>query len=129
MSGGTRTRTGDTMIFSPSSYVLVCPRVSGNWAYLCNFRRFLRSRFSALFGSVLAWLQYGCSKVHVGSQMHQRLANRPEEKLSGIDWLRSRRLMEMSPHSVSKNRTGSPVAPSWRNDREISIEEVIRVYS
>jgi len=62
-SGGTRTRTGHTMIFSPSPYVLACPRVSGNWAYLCDFRRFLRSRFSALFGSVLARLQYDCSKL------------------------------------------------------------------
>ena len=29
-SGGTRTRTGDTMIFSPNSYVLACPRADGN---------------------------------------------------------------------------------------------------
>jgi hypothetical protein len=37
----------------------------------------------------------------VGSQMHQRLSNRPEEKLSGTDWFRSRLVMEMSPDSVS----------------------------
>jgi hypothetical protein len=29
-SGMTRTRTGDTMIFSPNPYVLACPRADGN---------------------------------------------------------------------------------------------------
>jgi hypothetical protein len=29
-SGVTRTRTGDTMIFSPNPYVLACPRADGN---------------------------------------------------------------------------------------------------
>ena len=50
-------------ISSPNSYGLACPRVSGNWAYLSDFRRFLGSRFSVLFGSVLARLQYDCSKL------------------------------------------------------------------
>src|SRR5918993_4553575 len=36
-SGGTRTRTGDTMIFSPTSYVLACPSASGNLAYLRGY--------------------------------------------------------------------------------------------
>ena len=57
-----RIRTCDPRIRSPKTYVLACLRVSGNWAYLCDLRRFLCSRISVLFGSVLAWLQYGCSK-------------------------------------------------------------------
>jgi hypothetical protein len=35
--GGTRTHT--VRILSPKTCVLACPSVSGNWPYLCGFRR------------------------------------------------------------------------------------------
>ena len=60
--GGTRTHT--VRILSPKTCVLACPSVSGNWPYLCGFRRLSCCRCSVLFGSVLARLQYAraCSK-------------------------------------------------------------------
>jgi hypothetical protein len=36
-SGGTRTRTGDTMIFSPNSYVLACPVIRLIYAVFMAF--------------------------------------------------------------------------------------------
>src|SRR5215212_2334796 len=60
-----RIRTCDPRIRSPRTCVLACPSVSGNWPYLCGFYGFPRSRFPVLFGSVLARLQYGCSKLKV----------------------------------------------------------------
>ena len=63
-----RIRTCDPRIRSPRTYVLACSSVSVNFSYLCNFRGFPCSVDSILFGSVLAWLHYGCSMSRASSQ-------------------------------------------------------------
>jgi hypothetical protein len=57
-----RIRTCGPRIRSPKTHVLACPRVSGNRPYLCGFWRSACFSLSVLFGSVLARLQYSCSK-------------------------------------------------------------------
>jgi hypothetical protein len=49
MSGGTRIRTGDTMIFSRSPYVLIRPTVSTKSALLQGFSGFADEGLSATY--------------------------------------------------------------------------------
>ena len=62
-SGGTRTRTGDTMIFSHRSTMLVSIAVSADLPYLGVFQHFLRCYLPVEYRLVPAGLQYGCSKL------------------------------------------------------------------
>ena len=55
-------RTRDLRSHNPMPLVLACPAVSGYLAYLEGFWSFRGMRRSVVYRSVLARLQYGCSK-------------------------------------------------------------------
>jgi hypothetical protein len=62
-SGGTRIRTGDTMIFSPRRYVSSRPTL---YQYVAKVSRDLASEaksFPAAYHPILSRLQYGCSSL------------------------------------------------------------------
>jgi hypothetical protein len=63
ISGGTRIRTGDTMIFSPRRYVSSRPTL---YQYVAKVSRDLASEaksFPAAYHPILTRLQYGCSTL------------------------------------------------------------------
>ena len=57
-----RIRTSDSRFRNAPPYFLSRPILLVKSAYLCGFRCLLRCSSPALSGSVLARLQYGCSK-------------------------------------------------------------------
>ncbi len=60
-SGGTRIRTGDTMILSRKTQLLAHPDASGDSVDLSGFSTFSEEGNAVVFGSVLARLQYTIS--------------------------------------------------------------------
>jgi hypothetical protein len=80
-------RSIDSRFRNAPPQFLLNPDLSAITAYLRGFRRFWYFRFPTQFGSVLAWLQYGCSTLlRTDAMVGQDRIEKSSGKMEKVAW-------------------------------------------